>query len=173
MPAANDEGSQLKPPDVFTGRDAEKLPPFITQCSLWFMAKPNRYATDVSRVLFAASYLRDLADKWWMPVLAEQPRSPILDSWYDFTAELFDMFGDRDIQQTAQDYLLALKMEDDDRITEYVVGFNSQAAYSGWNDCGLTGQFYRNLPNRIKDQFQFVDKPNTLSGVRNFATTFD
>jgi hypothetical protein len=53
------------------------------------------------------------------------------------------------------------------------VGFNSQAAYSGWNDCGLAGQFYRNLPNRIKDQFQFVDKPNTLSGVRNFATTFD
>jgi hypothetical protein len=46
-----------------------------------------------------------------MPVLANNPlRHPC--SWYDFTAELFDMFGDRDIQQTAQDYLLALKMED-------------------------------------------------------------
>jgi hypothetical protein len=119
MPAA-DEGSQLKPPDAFTGREASKLPSFITQCSLWFMAKPTRYASDTSKVLFAASYLRDLADKWWMPVVAEQPRSPILDNWYNFTAELFEMFGDKDIQQTTQDFLLALKMEDDDRITEYV-----------------------------------------------------
>jgi hypothetical protein len=38
-----DEGPKLKEPDVFMGKDANKLTPFLTQCIQWFIAQPRKF----------------------------------------------------------------------------------------------------------------------------------
>jgi hypothetical protein len=168
-----DDGPKLKEPDVFTGRDPAKLAPFISQCIHWFLAKPRRYTNDRDQVLFAASYLRDLASTWWMPIIAENPLPAIVDSWDQFSTEIFQMFGDQHLQSTAQTALLNMKMKDNTRVSEYLVSFNSHAPFTGWNDVALAGHFYRGLPDRIKDMFQLVKRPQTFVGMRQFALEFD
>ena len=173
LPLQQSEGPKLKEPDIFTGRDPTKLSPFIAQCVHWFIAKPRAYSADRERVLFTASYLRDLASVWWMPILVQQPPSMLLDSWDAFTAELFTMFGNKHLQSTAQNALLNIKMKDNSRVSEYLVAFNSHATYTGWNDVALAGHFYRGLPDRIKDMMQYIQRPQTFAGMRQSALDFD
>jgi hypothetical protein len=107
LPQHHEEGIRLKEPDVFMGKDPVKLPSFITQCVHWFMAKPHKFPTEHDRVLFTASYLRDLANQWWMPLLTQAPQPPLLDDWVTFTDELFQMFGDQHMQTTLQNAMLS------------------------------------------------------------------
>jgi hypothetical protein len=113
LPQHHEEGVRLKEPDVFTGKDPAKLPSFITQCAHWFMAKPRKFPTERDRVLFAASYLRDLANQWWMPLLTQAPQPPLLDDWATFTDELFQMFGNQHMQTTSQNAILDMKMKEE------------------------------------------------------------
>ena len=168
---APDEGPRLKEPDVFNGKDAARLPVFISQCVQHFLAKPNRYQTDRARVLFASSFLRDTASSWWMPKLT-QP-SPIIDSWQDFVNELYTMFGNKHLQSTAQNTLLNLKMKENALASDYLVKFNAQAPYTGWNSTALAGAFYRGLPDRIKNRFQYIQRPQDFDLLKDIALDFD
>ena len=166
-----DEGPKLKEPDVFNGKDAAKLPVFISQCVQHFLAKPNRYQTDRARVLFATSFLRDNASSWWMPKLT-QP-SPIIDNWQDFVNELYTMFGNKHLQSSAQNTLLNFKMKENALVSDYLVKFNSQAPYTGWNSTALAGAFYRGLPDRIKNGFQYIQRPQDFELLKDIALDFD
>jgi hypothetical protein len=52
-----DEGPKLKEPDIFMGKDANKLTPFLTQCIQWFIARPRKFQSQQDHVIFVASYL--------------------------------------------------------------------------------------------------------------------
>ena len=156
---------------MFNGKDAAKLPVFISQCVQHFLAKPNRYQTDRARVLFATSFLRDNASSWWMPKLT-QP-SPIIDNWQDFVNELYTMFGNKHLQSSAQNTLLNLKMKENALVSDYLVKFNSQAPYTGWNSTALAGAFYRGLPDRIKNGFQYIQRPQDFDLLKDIALDFD
>jgi hypothetical protein len=165
--------ASLRSPDVFTGRDPTKLIPFISQCLLWFTARPYSFSTQRDSVLFASSYLRGPAISWWMTILAKFPPSPLVDNWYLFSTELIEMFGDRNLRQTAQRALQRMKMPEDSSVTRYIVTFNSYVPYAGWNDAACTTQFYRGLPDRLKDMFQYVPRPQTLADMQNYVMEFD
>src|SRR5205085_302380 len=47
------------------------------------------------------------------------------------------------------------------------------ASYTGWNDVGLTGQFYRGLPDHLKDMFQYIPHPQTFADMCWTALDFD
>ena len=53
----SDDGPKLKEPDVFMGKDLAQLMMFISQCIMWFLGKPWKFATDWDHVLFTTSYL--------------------------------------------------------------------------------------------------------------------
>jgi len=137
------------------------------------MAKPRKFPTERDRVLFAASYLRDLANQWWMPLLTQAPPAPLLDDWATFTSELHQMFGNQHLQVTSQNAILDMKMKEEGRVSEYLVRFNSHAVYTGWNDAALANHFYRGLPRRIKERFMYTHRPQTLVAMRAQALDFD
>jgi hypothetical protein len=163
----------LKPPDVFTGRNPDRLTPFLTQCAHWFLAAPHSFLLERDRVLFTASYLWDLANLWWMPFLLGSLPSPILDSWALFSGRLFLMFGNQHLHFTAQNALLTLCMDEDSRVSEYPVKFQSHLPYTGWNDAALAAQLYKGLPQRIKAMFQYIQCPQTFVDMRRHALDFD
>jgi hypothetical protein len=142
-----EEGPKLKEPNMFTSKNPEKLNPFITQCCHWFLTWPQRYAANQDKVLFAASYLRELANLWWMPLLSAVPPPPILDNWELFMDELFNKFDNKHLRSTSQNTIIHLKMKEDTRVTEYLVTFGSHAHYMGWDDAALPSHFYHGLPN--------------------------
>jgi hypothetical protein len=97
------------------------------------------------KVLFAALYLRELANLWWMPLLSAILLPPILDNWELFTDELFNMFGNKHLRSTSQNTIIHLKMKEDTCVTEYLVTLGSHAHYTGWDDATLASHFYRGL----------------------------
>jgi hypothetical protein len=137
------------------------------------MAKPRKFQAERDKVLFAASYLRDLANQWWMPMLTMQPPPQILDDWAMFTTELFEMFGNQHLQTTSQNAILDMSMPDEGRVSEFLVRFNSHAVYTGWNDAALANHFYRGLPLRLKKRFSYIRRPQTLVEMRRYALDFD
>jgi hypothetical protein len=108
-----------------------------------------------------------------MPLIAQQPLPLIVDDWGLFTTELFKMFGNKHLRDTAEQILSSMKMSEDIRLTEHLVKFNSYTVYTGWNDAAIAGAFYRSLASRLKDMFQFVDKPGNFDDLRDLALTFD
>jgi hypothetical protein len=146
MPS-NDDGPKLKEPDVFMGKDPTKLTPFLTQCIQWFLVHLRKFPTSQEKVIFAASYLRDLAASWWMLIITQDLLLIMLDDWDQFAEELFNMFGNQHLKSTAQTMLLNLKMQENTHVSKYLVAFNAHVPYTGWNDVALAGQFYRGLPD--------------------------
>jgi hypothetical protein len=58
----------------------------------------------------------------------------------------YDQTGD------AESELVSLKMTSGQRITEYIVRFNSLAPHCDWGDATLCHQFYEGLLNCLKDK---------------------
>jgi hypothetical protein len=108
-----------------------------------------------------------------MPIIAQNPLPHILDNWDEFSDKLFKMFGNQHLQSTVQNVVLALKMKENTHVSKYLVAFNSHAPYTGWNDVALAGHFYRGLPDRLKDTFQLVGRPQTFALMCQCTLEFD
>jgi hypothetical protein len=97
----------------------------------------------------------------------------MLDNWDLFAAELFQVFGNPHIQSTSRNAIRNLKMPENTRAAEFIVAFNSHSSYTGYNDVALAEHFYRGLAERIKEKFQYAQRPHTLAGIRTMALNFD
>lgn len=64
-------------------------------------------------------------------------------------------------------------MKHSDRINNYLVKFNENATKVGWDDNSLMFQFYRGLPDRLKDQFSHHGKPELLTEMKTKAQEYD
>jgi Ty3 transposon capsid-like protein len=163
---------KVKDPDAFSGFSREKLPTFLAQCQIVFATQPSRYATETAKVLYAGSYLTDIAYEWFHPQ-ATLPGNPNLASFQAFSRALDSMFGDPDAVATAEDRLRRLRMSENATIARYLVDFTRYSAPLPWNDEVLCSQFYLGLADRIKDQMSLLGKPKTLAEMRLRAQAAD
>ena len=54
-----------------------------------------------------------------------------------------------------------------------MIEFSEHAAYTGWNDVALYGEFYHGLAERIKDQLLNLEQPQTLKQLKVDALKCD
>ena len=59
------------------------------------------------------------------------------------------------------------------KVTQYTIDFNRHAHRTGWNDQALAHQYYKGLPDRLKDELACIGKPVTLRGLQDLATILD
>jgi len=59
------------------------------------------------------------------------------------------------------------------KITRYTIDFNRHARRTGWNDQALAHQYYKGLPDRLKDELARIGKPVTLRGLQDLVTILD
>ena len=171
----SDAATELKKPEPFTGKDPKKLKAFIFQCQLYFR-RSTAFEKDTNKVTFALSYLRDVAQDWFEPgITGQTPEPPAwLDDWEAFIGELQTNFGPYDESADYEHELSNLRMRDNQRISEYLVRFNSIAVRLPWGESTLRYRFYDGLPARIKDEIMKGDgKPRTLAGLRKKAQNID
>ena len=141
------------------GKDPHKLRPFITACIMVFDNKPHKFRSDRQRVSYAASFLSEIALLWWQPNLMADPEPPIRSDWAKFVSELDKLFGEPNLTQASEHALHSLKMQENHHINKYLIEFSEHAAYTGWNDVALYGEFYCGLAERIKDQLLNLERP--------------
>ena len=137
---------RIREPEPFTGKDPKKLKTFLLQCHLYFRGSSD-FEDGSKRVTFALSYLQDIAQEWFEPRLLglTDDYPEWLDDWDLFVTELKNNFGPFDESADIEHELSHLCMKDTQRISNYLVHFNSLAVHCPWGDSMLRYRFYEGL----------------------------
>ena len=167
---------RVREPELFNGRDPKKLKFFLLQCRLYSRANSESFRDEAHRVTFALSYLRDVTLEWFEPGLSGLTDEPPtwLEDWDAFIEELHTNFGPHDESGDVENDLVNLRMKDNQRISEYLVQFNSLSICCSWGESALRHRFYKGLPPRLKDDVSRGDgKPKDLAGMHRKAQNSD
>ena len=181
MPASSKPKSTIKPrtPDVFDGTDSSKLETFIFQCSMYMSARAADFPDDESRVTFALSYLKGNPLDWFQTELSDSidAGDEDLPTWFvhypEFLTEHKRLFGPRDPITDTMNHLEALRYKDLSKAACYTIDFNRYGRRTGWNEQALTRQFYKGLPERLKDEIARIGKPTGLKPLQDLVATLD
>lgn len=170
------ERSNVREPDQYDGSDPQKLRAFFTQLELVFKARPKTFDTEEKRVTYAISFLKGTPLQWFEPYLLEiDSDSPpdFMSDYRVFQEELRINFGPYDVTGSAEHELENLHMTDNHKIAKYITQFARLATQTRWGQEALRYQFYRGLPDRIKDRISEVGKPTNLHALRTLAQQID
>ena len=173
---STNERHNVREPDPFDGSDPTKLRTFFAQLELVFKARPRTFDTDEKKVTYAVSHLKGITLAWFEPFLLEPASGnpPLFLSDYGvFQEELRANFGPYDVVGTAEHDLENLTMSDSHRVARYVTQFNRLATQVSWGSEALRYQFYKGLPDRLKDRISEIGKPKDLNKLRELAQSIN
>jgi hypothetical protein len=180
IPEAQSSKSVVKPcvPDVFDGSDPNKLEMFTFQCSMYITACAKEFPDDITRVMFAMSYLKGSPLDWFQTELShtinQGGKFPNwFDSYHKFVAELQRLFGPQDPITDAMNALEGLRYKDSTKATRYTIDFNCHTRRTGWNEQALARCYYKGLPDRLKDEIARIGKPSGLQSLQELVSTLD
>jgi hypothetical protein len=180
LPDTSKPKSAIKPrsPDVFDGTDPNKLETFTFQISMYLAARSGDFPDDESRVTFVLSYLKGTPLDWFQTELNHAiSQGGEFPKWFnnfpEFLAELQRLFGPRDPITDAMNALEGLRYKDSTKATRYTVDFNRHARRTGWNEQALARQYYKGLPDRLKDEIARTGKPPGLRELQDLVAILD
>jgi hypothetical protein len=174
--------SAIKPrvPDVFDGTNPSKLETFIFQCSMYMSTCSGDFPDSESQVTFALSYLKGNPLDWFQMELNDSvatggdlPLPPWFTSYSEFLSELKRLFGPQDPVTDAMTFLEMLQYKDSTKATRYTIDFNRYGRRTGWDEQALSRQYYRGLPDRLKDEIARIGKPTGLKPLQDLVATLD
>ncbi|KAL2006536.1 hypothetical protein VTN00DRAFT_9204 [Thermoascus crustaceus] len=128
--------TKIAKPDLYYG-DQPKLQTFISQLELYFFFNPHEFPNEERKVMFAATYLRSMAAKWFDPYLKDRlERTP--EQWRAETTEIFNSFnmflnqirqnfGDLDEVKKATRTVMSIQQKAS--VTNYTTEFQQAAAF--------------------------------------------
>ena len=87
IPLAKEKLIDVAKPDKFSGRDPTQWRRWVDSIHLHFHAKPLTYASPRARILFAVSYMTDLAREHWQNLVTFRPNNPALTDYQKFINE--------------------------------------------------------------------------------------
>ena len=94
-------------------------------------------------------------------------------SYLVFTAELQCLFGLWDLVADATNALEALKYKDNTKAACYTIEFNRHAHRTDWNEVAFACQYYKGLPEHLKDEIARIGKPAELHPLQELIATLD
>jgi len=66
-----------------------------------------------------------------------------------------------------------LRYRDSGKATRNTINFNQHARKTGWNEQALSRQYYKGLPDRLKDKIACLGKPSSLKTLQDLVATLD
>ncbi len=170
--------ARVRDPDIFDGKDPEKLRTFLFQGILNFKDRPSAFVRDEQKVNYMISYLSGDALGWFEPSMVDPDPNNVPLWMYDydaFVSELQLNFGTFDPRQDAENEIVALRMGDGQHIQKYLVRFNKLSQLTGWNSVALRKVFYDGLPERIQIKLRDLPggKPTSLDVLKMSAQSID
>lgn len=173
--------AKVSPPDMFTG-DRHKLHIYLSKCRHNFLSRPELFASESQKVLFASGYLDGAAYNWFQPLLDQYAKAVAenipgnipeeFQSFEGYTTSLENTFGDPDLVRAKERELCDLRQITS--VASYLAEFNRIKGFVEWNDQALTNQFYRGLKSNVKDGLVYErPAPKTLSLLTAAALRVD
>ena len=175
VPTTTTSSGRVSEPKIaspeYYGGQRNKLRSFITQVTIVIALQASRFPTEISKIIYAGSFLRDTAFLWFQPYVTAEPQPSFMMSFKDFCKELQSTFGDPDEIGTAERQLYALRQKGS--VASYMAEFMRFAVVIKWNDQAKAAQFYRGLKDGIKDELSRVGRPDTLKELEASAIRID
>src|ERR1700685_1179982 len=166
---------KIADPEYFHG-SRPLLIPFLSQCQLKFNGQPSQFPNERSKILYAGSYLRGTAFSWFQPLLLAASKDPPqvvpeFQSFKNFSASISAVYGDPDLQASAERRLNVLTQTTS--VARYNAEFQQLSQYVEWNDSSLKNRFYMGLNDNVKDWLANEPAPKTLQELIEKAPRYD
>ena len=171
---------KINTPEPFDGSRG-KLQAFFSQIELFFGFNVDKFPTDKHKVLFASTYLRGSAFKWFNSFLTDflnnEPHKKdnntieVTQNHSNFKNKLRQVFGDFDEEHLAERRMQSLRQTGS--AANYVSKFQQLVAQTQWGAVPLVAQFYIGLKDRVKDNIARVNRPSQLQSMITLAIQID
>ena len=171
---------KINTPEPFDGSRG-KLQAFFSQIELFFGFNVDRFHTNKHKILFASTYLRGPAFKWFNSFLTDFLNNKpdkrddnmieVTQNYSNFKNKLRQVFGDFDKEHLAERRMQSLRQTG--FAANYASKFQQLAAQTQWGAVPLVAQFYKGLKNRVKDNVAQVNRPSQLQSMITLAIRID
>ena len=155
---------KINTPELFDGGKG-KLQAFFFQVKLFFRFNAERFHTNKHKVLFASTYLRGPAFKWFNSFLTDllnikpdkkdNDMVEVTQNYSNFKNKLRQVFGNFDKEHLAERRMQSLRQTGS--AANYASKFQQLAAQTQWGAVPLVAQSYKRLKDRVKDDIARVN----------------
>ena len=173
---------KVQTPELFSGTRG-KVEVFIVQLRLCFGFQPAQFATEVSKILYAASYLCGEAAEWFAGYLEdyldnmETPSSrgddtkKVFGSFDSFKDAITKIYGDPDQYKKA--IVGIQRLTQTGSVQKYTSRFYALSNKTEWDDDALAAVYYKGLKDSIKDELSRKDIPKDMDKIVEKAVCID
>lgn len=166
-------GKHLNKPTEYDGKDRNACHIFVSQLKLYMVGNNHLFPDEMSKVMFASTYLRGKAFSWIEPKLFKSPTEvPMLADFELFCKEMVRNMGDPDREKNMGKKLNALHQTGS--AAQYRTEFDNIAQYLTWDNSALRLRFYDGLKSDVKDAISYVpDEPDDFKDYQDLAIRLD
>ncbi|KAI5823257.1 hypothetical protein K523DRAFT_405004 [Schizophyllum commune Tattone D] len=125
------------------------------------------------QILFAVSYMTDLAQEHWQNLEKHRPNDAALTDYDAFLNNFAQQFDLADPEADARAQYSALTMENDERFTSYIVEFEGLAQRTGYNEAHWMTRLEDSVPDRITNVAQLAPASVDFEDMKNLFTSID
>ena len=173
---------KVQTPELFSGTRG-KVEVFIVQLRLCFGFQPAQFATEVSKILYAASYLRGEAAEWFARYLEDyldnietpsdrgDDTKKVFGSFDSFKDAITKIYGDPDQYKKA--IVGIQRLTQTGSVQEYTSRFYALSNKTEWDDDALAAVYYKGLKDPIKDELSRKDIPKDMNKIVEKAVRID
>ena len=178
-PAPSEPKSHVKPrsPNLFSGSDLGELDAFIFQCSIYIMLRGQDFLDEACQVAFMLSHLKCSMLDWFQNAVTHGSSGLKSTAWLSstwvFIDELRRLFSLCNPVNEATVRIENLRYKDAGKAMKYTLNFNQDVLCTSWNNKALYQQFYKGLPDRLKDELTRIGKPETLIPLQHQVQVLD
>src|SRR5579859_922157 len=139
------------------------------KCRLKFVGQPSSFPTESNKVIYVSSRLEAPPFSWFSPLndRLQDPKEkdpPELASFDAFDKALKTLYSDPHLALTAEWKIRALRQITS--VAHYIAEFEEHCQYLTWNDDALRDQFHLGLKDGIKDNLAPLERPSTLTVLK-------
>ncbi|CAD6915114.1 unnamed protein product [Tilletia caries] len=170
-PVLNVKAPKLPDPRTFDGgRNTLALSNYLYDVKQHFKVDPSKYSTEVLKIIFAASFLKDTARTWYQ-TLDESPTGPPWSTFIDFQDELNANFSEID---PLEHWLVKWdSLQQKSSVSAYLSDFTAIASHLDLTDQIKVHHFKRGLKNDVLDQLALLPQPSDFDGLVKLANQID
>jgi hypothetical protein len=169
---------KAKDPNMFSGKRRRYLRTWIGENEICFHTAPNLFRSEVSKVMYAGSFLEGDAKTWFTDYFHDPSHMPaFMSDWALFVIELQQNFGLEDELGAAEEDMRLLTMSDKDHASYFTARFRAIVSNleGAWDDRNLRNHYYQKIAPRLRLQFVSAGTPvpRTLEPLITAVSQFD
>lgn len=146
----------------------------LVQSENFFKDHPNSFLSDETKNTYVVNRLNGLAKKWGLSLLVDGTLNTLKYSKFkELLLNNFDSGNDRKQKYVLMNKLWNLRQRELGKVAEFTIEFRQLAARLGWPDEVLIDIIGKGLMDKVREEYDKIDKPKTLFEATNIIINID